>query len=96
MRHGNERLLQERLAREESQWLHEMQQDKMAILHGGIARLIIMAKIIQALTRASQRIRSHNVVILSSGSRQPFINKLNTSFQQELRQEVDAQSFFIE
>jgi len=24
------------------------------------------------------------------------INKLNTSFQQELRQEVDAQSFFIE
>jgi len=25
-----------------------------------------------------------------------ILNKLNTSFQQELRQEVDAQSFFIE
>jgi len=54
-----------------------------------------MAKITQALTRASAE---YDPVMLSSLVRDldSILNKLNTSFQQELRQEVDAQSFFIE
>ena len=54
-----------------------------------------MAKIVQALTRAS---KEYDVAMLSSLIRDldSVLNKLNTSFQQELRQEVDAQSFFIE
>ena len=54
-----------------------------------------MAKIVQSLTRAS---KEYDAVMLSSLVRDldAVINKLNTSFQQELRQEVDAQAFFIE
>jgi len=54
-----------------------------------------MAKIVQALTRAS---KEYDDVMLSSLIRDldGVINKLNTSFQQELRQEVDAQAFFVE
>ena len=54
-----------------------------------------MAKIIQALTRAS---KEYDPVMLSSLIRDldTVLNKLNTSFQQELKQEVDAQAFFIE
>ena len=54
-----------------------------------------MAKIVQALTRAS---KEYDAVMLSSLVRDldSVINKLNTSFQQELKPEVDAQAFFIE
>ena len=54
-----------------------------------------MAKIIQALTRAS---KEYDPVMLASLVRDldSVLNKLNTSFQQEIRQEVDAQAFFIE
>ena len=54
-----------------------------------------MAKIVQALTRASQ---DYDPLMLASLVRDldGVLNKLNTSFQQELRQEVDAQAFFIE
>ena len=54
-----------------------------------------MAKIVQALTRAS---KEYDPIMLSSLIRDldTVINKLNTSFQQDLRQEVDAQAFFIE
>ena len=54
-----------------------------------------MAKIVQALTRASQE---YDPLMLASLVRDLAggLNKLNTSFQQELRQEVDAQAFFIE
>ena len=54
-----------------------------------------MAKIVQALTRASNE---YDPAMLASLVRDldSILNKLNTSFQQELRQEVDAQSFFIE
>ena len=54
-----------------------------------------MAKIVQALTRAS---KEYDPVMLASLVREidGVLNKLNTSFQQELRQEVDAQAFFIE
>ena len=54
-----------------------------------------MAKITQALTRAGkdydQKPQQSLVRDLDA-----VINKLNTSFQQELQQEVEAQSFFIE
>jgi len=54
-----------------------------------------MAKIVQALTRAS---KEYDPIMLSSLVRDldGVLNKLNTSFQQELKQEVDAQAFFIE
>ena len=54
-----------------------------------------MAKIVQVLTRAS---KEYDPIMLSSLVRDldSILNKLNTSFQQELRQEVDAQAFFIE
>ena len=54
-----------------------------------------MAKIVQALTRAS---KEYDPLMLASLIRDldSVLNKLNTSFQQELRQEVDAQAFFIE
>ena len=54
-----------------------------------------MAKITQALTRAS---KDYDQKTLQSLVRDldGVINKLNTSFQQELKQEVDAQAFFIE
>ena len=54
-----------------------------------------MAKITQALTRASadydQRTFQSLVRDLDA-----VINKLNTSFQEELRQEIEAKSFFLE
>tara|TARA_B100001013_G_scaffold332264_1_gene248382 strand:- start:387 stop:551 length:165 start_codon:yes stop_codon:yes gene_type:complete len=54
-----------------------------------------MAKITQALTRASadydQRTFQSLVRDLDA-----VINKLNTSFQEELRQEIEAQAFFVD
>ena len=54
-----------------------------------------MAKIVQALTRAS---KEYDPIMLSSLVRDldSILNKLNTSFQQELQQEIQAQAFFIE
>ena len=54
-----------------------------------------MAKIVQALTRAS---KEYDSTMLSSLVRDldSVLNKLNTSFQQELQQEIEAQAFFIE
>ena len=53
-----------------------------------------MAKIVQALTRAS---KEYDQKTLQSLVRDldAVINKLNTTFQEELKQEVEAQSFFI-
>jgi hypothetical protein len=53
-----------------------------------------MAKIVQALTRAS---REYDQKTFQSLVRDldAVINKLNTTFQEELKQEVEAQSFFI-
>ena len=55
----------------------------------------IMAKIVQALTRAS---KEYDPITFQSLVRDldGVINKLNTSFQQELRQEIEAQAFFVE
>ena len=54
-----------------------------------------MAKIVQALTRAS---KEYDPVMLASLVRDldSVLNKLNTSFQQELQQEIEAQAFFVE
>ena len=54
-----------------------------------------MAKIVQVLTRAS---KEYDPVMLSSLIRDldTVLNKLNTSFQQELQQEIEAQAFFVE
>ena len=54
-----------------------------------------MAKIVQALTRASAEYDQKTFQSLVRDL-DGVINKLNTSFQQELKQEVDAQAFFIE
>ena len=53
-----------------------------------------MAKIVQALTRAS---REYDQKTFQSLVRDldAVINKLNTSFQEELKQEIEAQSFFV-
>ena len=54
-----------------------------------------MAKITQALTRAS---KEYDQKTLQSLIRDldGVINKLNTTFQEEIKQEIEAQSFFIE
>ena len=54
-----------------------------------------MAKITQALTRAS---KDYDQKTLQSLIRDldAVINKLNTSFQEDLKQEIEAKSFFLE
>ena len=54
-----------------------------------------MAKIVQALTRAS---KEYDQKTLQSLIRDldAVINKLNTSFQEEVKQEIEARSFFLE
>ena len=54
-----------------------------------------MAKITQALTRAS---KDYDQKTLQSLIRDldAVINKLNTSFQEEVKQEIEARSFFFE
>ena len=54
-----------------------------------------MAKITQALTRASAEYDQRTFQSLVRDS-DGVINKLNTSFQEEMKQEVEAMSFFIE
>ena len=54
-----------------------------------------MAKITQALTRASAEYDQRTFQSLVRDL-DAVINKLNTSFQEELRQEIDAQAFFVD
>jgi|TARA_R100000781_G_scaffold94789_1_gene59132 hypothetical protein len=54
-----------------------------------------MAKITQALTRASKEYDQKTFQSLVRDL-DGVINKLNTSFQEEMRQEIEAMSFFIE
>ena len=54
-----------------------------------------MAKITQALTRASKDYDQSNLQALIRDL-DAVINKLNTSFQEELRQEIEAQTFFVD
>ena len=54
-----------------------------------------MAKITQALTRAS---KDYDQKTLQSLIRDldAVINKLNTTFQEEVKQEIEEKSFFLE
>ena len=54
-----------------------------------------MAKIVQTLTRASDE---YEVDVAQSLFRDldAVLEKLNTSFQQELKQEIEARSFFLD
>jgi|TARA_R100001530_G_scaffold48697_1_gene36546 hypothetical protein len=54
-----------------------------------------MAKITQALTRASKEYDQKTFQSLVRDL-DAVINKLNTSFQEEMRQEIEALSFFVE
>ena len=54
-----------------------------------------MAKITQALTRASKEYDQKNAQALIRDL-DAVIEKLNTSFQQELKQEIEAKSFFLD
>ena len=53
-----------------------------------------MAKIVQVLTRPS---REYDVTVAESQVRDldAIVEKLNTTFQEELKQEVEAFNFFI-
>ena len=54
-----------------------------------------MAKITQVLTRAGKEYDQRTLQSLVRDL-DGVINKLNTSFQEELRQEIEAQAFFVE
>ena len=53
-----------------------------------------MAKIVQVLTRAS---KEYDVTVAEAQTRDidGIIIKLNTTYQQELKDEVEAQNFFL-
>ena len=54
-----------------------------------------MAKIVQSLTRASRDYEQRNIQSLVRDL-DSVITKLNTSFQEEVKQEIEAKSFFLE
>ena len=54
-----------------------------------------MAKIVQTLTRASADYRE-DVAQSLVRDLDAVLEKLNTTFQEELKQEIEAKSFFIE
>ena len=54
-----------------------------------------MAKIVQSLTRASKEYEERTFQSLVRDL-DGVINKLNTSFQEELKQEIEAIAFFLE
>ena len=54
-----------------------------------------MAKITQALTRASKEYDQRTLQSLIRDL-DGVINKLNTTFQEEIKQEIEAQSFFVD
>ncbi len=54
-----------------------------------------MAKIVQSLTRASQEYQE-DVAQSLVRDLDAVLEKLNTTFQEELKQEIEAKSFFME
>ena len=54
-----------------------------------------MAKIVQTLTRASDEYEP-DVAQSLVRDLDAVLEKLNTSFQQELKQEIEARSFFLD
>ena len=54
-----------------------------------------MAKIVQSLTRAVDEYSSENLQSLVRDL-DGVITKLNSSFQEEVKQEIEAKSFFLD
>ena len=54
-----------------------------------------MAKIVQSLTRAGKEYQQKNIQSLVRDL-DSILTKLNTSFQEEVKQEIEAKSFFLE
>jgi len=54
-----------------------------------------MAKIVQSLTRASEEYEQRTFQSLVRDL-DGVINKLNTTFQEEIKQEIEARAFFLE
>ena len=54
-----------------------------------------MAKIVQSLTRASKEDEQRTFQSLVRDL-DGVINKLNTTFQEEIKQEIEARAFFLE
>ena len=54
-----------------------------------------MAKIVQSLTRAAKEYQQTNMQSLVRDL-DGVINKLNTTFQEQLKQEIEARAFFLE
>ena len=54
-----------------------------------------MAKIVQSLTRASKEYQQKTFQSLVRDL-DGVINKLNTTFQEEIKQEIEARAFFLE
>ena len=54
-----------------------------------------MAKIVQSLTRAEEEYNQANLQSLVRDL-DSVITKLNTSFQEEVKQEIEAKSLFLE
>jgi|TARA_R100001163_G_C5050988_1_gene187783 hypothetical protein len=54
-----------------------------------------MAKIVESLTRAEREYSQSNLQSLVRDL-DSVITKLNTSFQDEVKQEIEAKSFFLE
>ena len=54
-----------------------------------------MAKIVQSLTRASEEYNEDTSQSLIRDL-DAVIEKLNTTFQEELKQEIEARSFFLD
>jgi len=54
-----------------------------------------MAKIVQSLTRASKEYEERTFQSLVRDL-DGVVTKLNTSFQEELKQEIEARAFFLE
>ena len=53
-----------------------------------------MAKIVQVLTRPS-KVYKHEVAAAQVRDLDGIVQKLNTTYQQELKDEMEAESFFI-
>jgi len=54
-----------------------------------------MAKIVQSLTRASEEYEKRTFQSLVRDL-DGVINKLNTTFQEDIKQEIEARNFFLE
>jgi len=54
-----------------------------------------MAKLVQSLTKASKEYNERNSQSLVRDIN-GIITKLNSSFQEEVKQEIEAKSFFLE